>query len=756
MLVRRPNRARELGPRVLGAQRPFRTLARMKTAPALARTAQVVGIVKQGQRPFAGVAALAAIALLAPLACRSAPQRTGPRYPTAPRGDVVDTYHGVQVSDPYRWLEETDSPATQRWIAEQNELTRGVLDATPEREALVKRLTELWDYERFGLPERHGERWFVTRNDGLQNQAVLYQLDSLEGEPRVLLDPNTLSADGTMALSGLEFSHDGRYLAYGVADGGSDWNVWRIRDVQSGRDLDDELRWIKFAAPAWAPDSKGLYYSRYDAPQPGKELEAVNFNQKLWFHALGTAQAQDALVLERPDHPEWSFGPTVSDDGRWLVISVGLGTDPKNLVFLKDLSTPDAPIRELVSEFVASYDFVAASAESLYFRTDRDAPRGRLVRIALGAGAKPEWQTVVDQSDDTLDGVDLVGGRFLLSYTKDARSVVRVHEASGEFVREVELPGMGSASGFEGRAEDPITFYSFASFRQPATIYAYDTQSGQSRLWRAPKLAFDPEAFTTEQVFYSSKDGARVPMFLTYKKGLKRDGANPTLLFGYGGFNISLTPNFRAARIAWLERGGVYAQANLRGGGEYGEEWHAAGTKLRKQNVFDDFIAAAEFLVREKWTSPAKLAIQGGSNGGLLVGAVLNQRPDLFGAAIPAVGVMDMLRFEQFTIGWAWTSDYGSVKNADEFNALRAYSPYHNVKLGEHYPATLVVTAERDDRVVPAHSFKYAAALQHAQGGPEPILIRIETRAGHGAGKPTSKQIDQAADELAFLIDSLR
>ncbi len=701
--------------------------------------------------------ALAALSLGASLACRSAPERAKPRYPEAARGDVTDSYHGVLVSDPYRWLEETDAPATQRWIAEQNELTRGVLDSVPEREALVKRLTELWDYERFGLPERHGERWFVTRNDGLQNQAVLYQLDSLDAEPRVLLDPNKLSADGTMALSGLVFSHDGRYLAYGVADGGSDWNIWRVREVASGRDLEDELRWIKFAQPAWAPDSKGLYYARYDAPQPGKELEAVNLNQKLWFHALGTKQAQDSLVLERPDHPEWSFSPTVSDDGRWLVISVGRGTDPKNLVFLRDLSAANAQILGLVSEFEASYEFVDSSGETMYFRTDREAPRGTLASVELSLGGEIQlWRTVVGQTADTLDGADLVGSHFVLRYTKDARSAVRVHGMKGELVREVELPGVGSAGGFEGRAGDPTTFYSFASFRQPGAVYAYDTQSGASRLWRAPKLAYDPEAFTTEQVFYSSKDGTREPMFLTYKKGLARNGANPTLLFGYGGFNISLTPNFRASRIAWLERGGIYAQANLRGGGEYGEEWHAAGTKLRKQNVFDDFIAAAEFLVREKWTSPAKLAIQGGSNGGLLVGAVLNQRPELFGAAIPAVGVMDMLRFELFTIGWAWTSDFGSVKNEDEFHALRAYSPYHNVKLGAHYPATLVVTAERDDRVVPAHSFKYAAALQHAQGGPEPILIRIETRAGHGAGKPTSKQIDQAADELAFLFDALR
>ena len=702
--------------------------------------------------------ALFAVALSA---CTSQPAPTPVAaklsYPAAPRGDVVDVHHGVTVADPYRWLEDADSAATREWIDAQNRLTRSILDAVPERAELTARLTELWNYERYGLPERHGERWFVTRNDGLQNQAVLYKLDSLDGAPQVLLDPNTLSADGTVALSGLEFSHDGRYLAYGVADGGSDWNVWRIRDIATGADLPDELRWIKFAPPAWAPDSKGLYYSRYDEPQPGAELEAVNYNQKLCFHALGTPQSADALVLARPDHKEWSFAPSVSEDGRWLLISVGLGTDPRNLVFVRDLKLTDAPIVELVREFEASFDFVASRGDTLYFTTDLNAPRGRLVALDMArAAATPQWLELVPQSADKLDGADLVGGRFILGYTKDARSSVRVHGLDGAFLREVELPGVGSAGGFDGREGDRETFYSFSSFRQPSTVLRYDIESGVSTVWRAPKLAFDPEQFTTEQVFYRSKDGTRVPMFLTYKKGLERNGANPTLLFGYGGFNISLTPNFRASRIAWLERGGIYAQANLRGGSEYGEEWHQAGTKLQKQNVFDDFIAAAEHLVNEKWTSPRKLAINGGSNGGLLVGAVLNQRPDLFGAAIPAVGVMDMLRFEQFTIGWAWTSDYGSVKNEDEFKALYAYSPYHNTKLGARYPATMVVTADRDDRVVPAHSFKYAAALQHAQGGPAPILIRIETRAGHGAGKPTSKQIEQAADETAFLLYALR
>ena len=512
---------------------------------------------------------------------------------------------------------------------------------------------------------------------------------------------------------------------------------------------------MKFSGASWTKDGKGFFYSRYDAPAAGAELQAVNRNQKLWFHAVGTPQSQDVLVYERPDHPEWSFGGTVTDDGRWLVISVGEGTDPRNRLFVDDLAQPGWNVVELIPEFDASFDLIDSDGDTLWLMTDLSAPRGRVIALDTRSPARSNWREVIGQRAEKLEGASFVGGQFLCRYLKDARSLVTVHAKDGGFLREVELPGVGTAAGFAGRASDTATFYSFSSFTSPAAVWRYDIASGTSSAFRTPKLTFDPALYVTEQVFYASKDGTQVPMFLSYKRGLERNGSNPALLYGYGGFNISLTPTFSPARLAWMEQGGVYAVANLRGGGEYGVEWHKAGTKLDKQNVFDDFIAAGEWLVSQRWTRPERLAINGGSNGGLLVGAVLNQRPDLFGAAIPAVGVMDMLRFESWTIGWAWASDYGSVKNADEYRALRAYSPYHNAAPGTRYPAVMVVTADHDDRVVPAHSFKYAAAMQHAQAGPAPVLIRIDVRAGHGAGKPTAKQIEQAADELAFLSRAL-
>lgn len=681
---------------------------------------------------------------------------SSPTYPTTRREAHVDTYHGETVADPYKWLEDPDSAESRSWIDAQNELVRAHLEPLPMRGRMQTRLRELWNYERFGLPSERGGRWFMSRNDGLQNQSVLYVSEAADGRgERVLLDPNTLSKDGTVALNGTALSDDGRYLAYGTSDGGSDWTVWHVRDVASGADLADELRWVKFSGASWTKDGKGFFYSRYDAPAPGAELQAVNRNQKLWFHAVGTPQSQDVLVYERPDHPEWSFGGTVTDDGRWLVISVGEGTDPRNRLFVDDLAQPGWSVVELIPEFDASFDLVDSDGATLWLMTDLAAPRGRVIAVDTRKPARASWREVVAQRAEKLEGVSFVGGQFLCRYLKDARSLVTVHAKDGRFVREVALPGVGTAAGFAGRASDKETFYSFSSFTSPAALWRYDLASGASSPFRTPKLTFDPALYVTEQVFYASKDGTQVPMFLSYKRGLERNGSHPVLLYGYGGFNISLTPTFSPARLAWMEQGGVYAVANLRGGGEYGVEWHQAGTKLRKQNVFDDFIAAGEWLVAQRWTRPERLAINGGSNGGLLVGAVLNQRPDLFGAAIPAVGVMDMLRFESWTIGWAWASDYGSVKNADEYRALRAYSPYHNAQPGTRYPAVMVVTADHDDRVVPAHSFKYAAAMQHAQAGSAPVLIRIDVRAGHGAGKPTGKQIEQAADEIAFLCRAL-
>lgn len=697
-----------------------------------------------------------ALLLLALAGCAAPQGWQRPTYPETRRVAQVDTYHGVQVEDPYRWLEDPDSPESRAWIEAQNKLTRSYLEPLASRAKTAERLKALWNYERFGLPVERGGRWFLSRNDGLQNQSVLYAMDKADGEgERVLLDPNTLSKDGTVALAGSALSDDGRFLAYGTSDGGSDWMVWRVRDVATGADLADELRWIKFSGASWLPDGSGFFYSRYDAPQEGAELQAVNRNQKLFFHRVGTAQSADELVYKRDDKPDWSFTGSVTDDGRWLVVSVGEGTDPRNRVFLEDLTQPGWNVVELIGEFDASYDVIDSGGDTLWFMTDLDAPRGRVIAIAPASPARASWREVIGQREEKLEGVAFVGGRFLCRYLKDARSLVRVHEKSGQHVRDVDLPGLGTANGFGGRAKDRETFYSFATFTSPAAVWRYDIASGRSEPFRTPRLTFDPSRYVTEQVFYTSKDGTRVPMFLSRRADVKADGSNPTLLYGYGGFNVSLTPSFSPARLAWMEQGGIYAVANLRGGGEYGVDWHKAGTKLTKQNVFDDFIAAAEYLVARKWTRPERLAINGGSNGGLLVGAVLNQRPELFGAAIPAVGVMDMLRFESFTIGWAWASDYGSVKNADEFRALRAYSPYHNAKPGTKYPAVMVITADHDDRVVPAHSFKYAAAMQRAQAGDAPVLIRIDVRAGHGAGKPTAMQIEQAADEIAFLQRAL-
>ena len=676
-------------------------------------------------------------------------------YPAAARGDLVENYHGTQVADPYRWLEDPDSAATRAWVEAENTVTFAHLNRIAIRPALKARLTELWNYERFGLPQTGKGRYVFARNDGLQAQSVVYTSEGLGGEPRVLIDPNTMSKDGTVALGSINLSDDGKFLAYGVADGGSDWNIWRVRDVATGADLDDTLRWIKFSPPVWLPDSSGMFYTRYDAPAAGQELQAKNEFQKLYFHRLGTPQEADQLVYKRDDHANWSFGPTVSEDGRYLVIHVNEGTDPRNRLFYKDLSDPAAPVVEMLTDFDANYSFLGNEGPLLWLYTDQGAPRGRVIAVDTRNPARANWKVLIEEAAETLSAVNLVGNHFIASYLKDARSQVKVFDLTGKFVREVTLPGLGTAAGFAGRRADGETFYSFAGFTTPTRIYRYDIAGGKSELYRSPKLLFDPSKYTTEQVFYASKDGTRVPMFLTYKTGLKKDGKNPTLLYGYGGFNLSMTPSFGASRLAWMERGGIYAVANLRGGGEYGEDWHQAGTKARKQNVFDDFIGAAEWLTSQGYTSPSKLAIQGGSNGGLLVGAAITQRPDLFGAALPAVGVMDMLRFHKFTIGHAWTSDYGSSENPEEFKALYAYSPYHNLKPGTCYPPTMVTTADHDDRVVPGHSFKFAAALQHAQACDNPVLIRIDVRSGHGAGKPTAKQIEQAADEMAFVLDAL-
>jgi prolyl oligopeptidase len=675
-------------------------------------------------------------------------------YPQARRGDQVDDYHGVKVADPYRWLEDTDSAETQAWVEAENKLTFGYLERIPYRQAIRERLTKLWNYERFSVPEQKGGRYFFEHNDGLQNQSVLLVAESLNAEPRVLLDPNTLSSDGTIALAGTSITDDGKLMAYALSASGSDWTEWRVRDVGTGKDLPDLIKWVKESYVGWTKDVKGFYYSRFAEPK-GSALRDTNYLQKLYYHILGTPQSEDKLIYERPDNKEMEFFGGVSDDGHYLIISVSQGTTPKNRLYYKDLTQPDTPIVKLLDDFDAQYGFIDNDGPVFWLQTDLDAPRGRLIAIDTRHPERANWKTVVPQGPDKLEFASVVDDRFLLGYLKDARAEVRVYDLKGKFLRNVDLPGIGTAVGFGGRRKDKETFYAFTSFTFPTTIYRYDPQSGKSAIFRQPKVDFDSTQYETKQVFYNSKDGTRIPMFLTYKKGLKLDGENPVLLYGYGGFDISETPFFSVPNVVWLEMGGVYAEPNLRGGGEYGEEWHLAGTKLHKQNVFDDFIAAAEWLIANHYTSTPKLAISGASNGGLLVGACLTQRPELYGATLPEVGVMDMLRFQKFTIGWGWTSDFGSSDNPEEFKALYAYSPLHNLKPGTKYPPTLVTTSDHDDRVVPGHSFKFAATLQADQAGPAPVLIRVETKAGHGAGKSMMKRIEETADSWAFLANSL-
>jgi prolyl oligopeptidase len=675
-------------------------------------------------------------------------------YPQARRTDQIDDYHGTKVADPYRWLEDTDSAETHAWVEAENKLTFGYLEHIPYRQAIRDRLTKLWNYERFTTPSQHGGRYFLHHNTGLQQQDVVLVAESVNAEPRVLLDPNTLSTDGTVALAGAAISDDGKLMAYGLAASGSDWNEWHVRDIDTGKDLADDLKWLKFSGASWSKDNKGFYYSRYDEPK-GAALRDTNYFQKLYYHHLGTAQSEDKLIYERPDNKEMMFSGDVSDDGHYLIITVAQDTSSKNRLYYKDLTQPDSPVVKLLDDFDAQYVFIDNDGPVFWFRTDLDAPRGRLISIDTRHPERSNWKTLVAQGPDKLEFANTVNNSFFLGYLKDARTEVRVHDLNGALVRTVDLPGIGTAVGFGGKRKDKETFYAFTSFISPATVYRYDPQAGKSSVYRQPKVDFDPDRYETKQVFYHSKDGTRVPMFLTYKKGIKLDGENPTLLYAYGGFDISLTPFFSVPNLVWLEMGGIYAQPNLRGGGEYGEEWHQAGMKLKKQKVFDDFIAAAEWLIANKYTSTPKLAIRGGSNGGLLIGACETQRPDLFGVALPEVGVMDMLRYHKFTIGWAWTSDYGSSDNAEEFKALYAYSPLHNLKPGTKYPPTLVATSDHDDRVVPGHSFKFAATIQADQAGPAPVLIRIETKAGHGAGKSITKLIDETADTWSFVAHNL-
>ena len=676
-------------------------------------------------------------------------------YPAAPKTDQTDDLHGTKVADPYRSLENADAPATQKFVEQENELTFAWLSKIPGRDAIKTRLTSLWNYERFNGLYKAG-KYFYRLNTGLQNQAVVYVADSLTGTARVLLDPNTYRKDGTAALANETVSWNGRLFGYAVAQAGSDWDEWRVRDVATGQDLPDLVRWSKGYPISWAADDSGFYYSRFPEPAADQMLTAAALNHKVYYHKLGDPQTSDKLIYERPEHPEWTLAAVVMEAGHYLVLDMQPGEPGKNMLAFQDLSAPAPRTVPLMGAPSYGYGIIGMLGPLLYLQTTDHAPRGRVISIDLTHPERDNWKEVVPQTAETLDGAQLVDGKLLLTYMKDAHSVARLVTPYGELLHEVAMPGLGTASWSPARKHDKELFYTFTGYTIPPGEYRLDLATGKSTPVRPGKNTFDPSGYETKQVFYASKDGTRVPMFLSYRKGLKLNGENPTILYGYGGFDIAMTPAYSPAVATWMEMGGIYAVANLRGGSEYGEAWHEGGMRAKKQNVFDDFIAAGEWLIANKYTATPKLAIFGGSNGGLLVGAVLNQRPDLFGAAMPAVGVMDMLRFHKFGFGTQWVGEYGSPEDPADFRVLRAYSPLHNVKQGTKYPPTLITTADHDDRVMPGHSLKYAAALQQAQEGLAPILIRVDTRSGHGAGKPTAKQIDEWADRFAFLTVALR
>jgi prolyl oligopeptidase len=677
-------------------------------------------------------------------------------YPAARKVDQADDYFGTTVSDPYRWMEDVDSPELKKWIDAENELTQRYLAQIPVRETMQRRLMELINFERYTAPTRRGTRYFYSHNSGLQNQNVLYWQEGLDGEPKVLLDPNTFSEDGTVAISGISVTEDGLLAAYSITDAGSDWLKWHVRNVTTGEDLPDVVEWSKFSGASWLKDGSGFFYQGYDAPE-AEALKAANYFHKVMFHKLGTPQSEDKLIFDRPDDKELNLGAHVTDDGRYLMLHQSKGTSPNNELAVKDLQDPNAPILRLIDTADATYAPIDNDGTLVWLLTTLDAPNGKVISIDLNNPAREHWKTVIPESTNKLSDISIVDNTFIANYLADAQSLVQLRRLDGSLIEPLALPAIGTAYGFSGRREDTETFYQFSNFTTPGTTYRLDMKTRQSTIYREPKLLFDPTLYETKQIFATSKDGTRVPMFISHKKGLVFDGTAPTLLYAYGGFNISLMPEFAPSHVMWMEMGGVYAQASLRGGGEYGEAWHEAGTRVRKQNVFDDFISLAEWLVTNQYTSPAKLAISGGSNGGLLVAACELQRPDLFGAVVAQVGVMDMLRFDKFTIGWAWKEEYGSPSEDEaEFAAIFKYSPLHNIRPGVSYPATLITTADHDDRVYPAHSFKYAAALQAAQSRPKPILIRVETRAGHGAGMPLSKRIEATVDQYAFMAKELQ
>ena len=672
-------------------------------------------------------------------------------YPQTRTQDLVEEIHGHRVADPYRWMEDLESDEIRAWIQNQNSLTNAYLESSPLKEKIQARMHELWDYERYSPPFKRGGRYFFTYNTGLLNQDIFYWMEDLDAEPQVLIDPNTLSEDGTVSLSGAAISRDGRLLAYGLSDAGSDWQTWYVRRVDDGQDLEDRIEWVKFSGASWDKNSTGFFYSRYDAPQ-GDALKSANYDHKLYYHRLGTPQSEDRLIYARPDHPKWGFYGQVTEDGNYLIIYVSQGTAKENGVFYLDLEDPQGEVMGLLTDFDAAYELVWNDGTRFFFKPDRDAPLSRVIAIDIDHPHPSKWNEVIPEDTDKLEYADFIGGFFVCTYLHHAAHQVRYYTQDGTPDGELTLPGIGTVMGFSGQGDDPETFYKFSSFTTPGTVFHLDVLNRKETVFRSPDLAFDPADYVSKQVFFTSKDGTQVPLFITHRADLQIDGKVPTYLYGYGGFNIPLPVTFSVPNLVWMEMGGIYAQAHLRGGGEYGREWHEGGMKANKQNVFDDFIAAGEYLIHEGYTTSPYLVIGGRSNGGLLVGACLTQRPDLFGVCLPNVGVLDMLRFHKFTIGWAWTSDYGSPDDPDEFSTLLAYSPYHNIKNGAIYPPTMVLTGDHDDRVFPGHSFKFAAALQNAQAGEAPILIRIETRAGHGAGKPTAKLIEEFSDMWTFAL----
>ncbi len=681
-------------------------------------------------------------------------QKSKIHYPTAKKTDTVDVYFGHQVADPYRWLEDDNSPETEAWVEAENKITFDYLSKIPFRNKLEEHLKEIWNYPKYRVPFKKGNRYFLFKNDGIQNQDVLYMMNDLESEPELLLDPNTLSEDGTIALADVSVSKDGKYLAYSISSGGSDWNEIYVMEIDTRRLLNDHIEWVKFSGISWK--GNGFFYSAYDEPDEEDVLSGQNRFHKVYYHRLDTPQAEDLLVFNNPEKPLRNYHGYATEDEQFIIIVETESTSGNALYAAKAGNIGKMKFKKLADGFDYDYMVIGHMGDELIVQTNDHAPKGKVIKIDMANPAPEYWLDLIPEKEDVLEMSGIIGGKIYTQYLKNASNRAYFYTLEGDFDRELELPGIGTITEINGEKNDHVAFYGFSSFTVPSNIYTYNVEEGTSELYKKSELDFNGDDYETHQVFFESKDGTQVPMFLVHKKGLKRDGNNPVLMYGYGGFNISLTPGFRISRMAFLEQGGMFVMVNLRGGGEYGEAWHKAGMKMNKQNVFDDFIYAAKYLIKEKYTSSEKLAIIGGSNGGLLVGACMTQKPELFRVAVPIVGVMDMLRYHRFTIGWAWASDYGRSDESEEmFQYLLSYSPLHNIKQGVDYPATLAITADHDDRVVPAHTFKFMATLQEKNSGKNPVLIRIETRAGHGAGKPTSKQIEEAADIYSFIMFNL-